>query len=131
VFAENCRVCHRIGDDGKQVGPNLDGIGNRGLDRLAEDILAPSRNVDTAFLSTLVATTDGQNHVGLLKSELDAQLMLINLKGEEIVIPAGTVEQRSTSRLSPMPANLVATLSLQDRCDLIAFLLTQRASPSN
>ena len=31
---------------GAKVGPQLDGIGTRGLDRLMEDILDPNRNVD-------------------------------------------------------------------------------------
>ena len=34
LFTKTCATCHQIGGKGKKVGPNLDGIGTRGLDRL-------------------------------------------------------------------------------------------------
>src|SRR5262249_21129052 len=42
VFVKNCAVCHQIGGKGAVIGPQLDGIGNRGVERVAEDILDPS-----------------------------------------------------------------------------------------
>ena len=56
VFAKNCANCHQVGGQGAKIGPQLDGVGVRGLDRLLEDILDPNRNVDQAFrLTTLNA----------------------------------------------------------------------------
>src|SRR5581483_8462125 len=46
VFEKHCAACHQIGGQGAKVGPQLDGIGNRGAERLLEDVLDPSRNVD-------------------------------------------------------------------------------------
>ena len=52
VYDQNCAICHQIDGQGGLVGPQLDGIGGRGLDRLLEDILDPNRNVDHAFRTT-------------------------------------------------------------------------------
>ena len=41
VFAKHCAACHQIAGKGAVVGPQLDGIGNRGLDRLLEDMHRP------------------------------------------------------------------------------------------
>lgn len=49
VFVKHCAVCHTIANEGAKIGPQLDGIGIRGLDRLLEDVLDPNRNVDMAF----------------------------------------------------------------------------------
>src|SRR5262249_11788553 len=56
VFEQFCTPCHRIGVQGGNIGPQLDGIGGRGVDRLLEDILDPSRNVDAHFRMTYVST---------------------------------------------------------------------------
>ena len=44
---------------GGLVGPQLDGIGNRGLERLVEDVLDPNRNVDRAFRTHLLTLKNG------------------------------------------------------------------------
>jgi len=69
VFATNCMVCHSINNTGGKVGPNLDGVGNRGTDRLMEDVLDPNRNVDPAFRYSNVFTKDGDVVTGLFRRE--------------------------------------------------------------
>ena len=59
VFETRCGVCHRLAGSGAKIGPDLDGIGGRGLERLLEDVLDPNRNVDQAFRALTVAT-DGR-----------------------------------------------------------------------
>ncbi|MEO5802579.1 MAG: PVC-type heme-binding CxxCH protein, partial [Verrucomicrobiota bacterium] len=36
IFTQNCAVCHQLEKQGALVGPQLDGVGNRGADRLME-----------------------------------------------------------------------------------------------
>src|SRR5262249_6464872 len=38
VFEKHCANCHQLGNKGAKIGPQLDGVGIRGLDRLLEDI---------------------------------------------------------------------------------------------
>src|SRR5262249_5804068 len=52
VYEKNCATCHQLNGKGTKVGPQLDGVGARGLDRLLEDVLDPNRNVDPAFRAT-------------------------------------------------------------------------------
>src|SRR5688572_20144417 len=66
IFAKSiCANCHKIGDIGKTIRPALDGIGNRGLDRLLEDMLDPSRNVDMAFRTVTIETDGAKSSWGL------------------------------------------------------------------
>ena len=55
VFAKNCASCHQLEGQGARVGPQLDGVGLRGLDRVLEDTLDPNRNVDQAFRVTTLS----------------------------------------------------------------------------
>ena len=66
VFEKNCAVCHTLANKGAKVGPQLDGVGIRGLDRLLEDVLDPNRNVDQAFRLTILNLKDGKVVRGLL-----------------------------------------------------------------
>lgn len=129
VFEQHCANCHTLAGKGAKVGPQLDGIGIRGLDRLLEDIIDPNRNVDQAFRSTLILRTDGQLLQGLVLREEGAVLVVADEKGKEIRIDAADVAERKPSVLSPMPANLIEQIPEPDFYDLLAFLLEQKAPP--
>ena len=107
------------------IGPQLDGIGNRGLIRVLEDILDPNRNVDVAFRSTTVVTTAGKVRTGLSKGFDGARLVLINSKGQEESVLRDDIEDQVTSRRSPMPANVSEIMTEPQFRDLLAWLLTQ------
>lgn len=130
VFNKTCAACHKLGDQGKKIGPELDGIGNRGLDRLLEDLLDPSRNVDQAFRSTILATTDGRALTGLALREEGQVLVLADSQGKEQRVPTGEIAERSISPLSPMPANLLDVLMEADFYHLVGYLLQQRQKPT-
>ena len=84
VFTKHCAGCHQIAGKGAVVGPQLDGIGLRGLDRLLEDTLDPNRNVDVAFRTTTIRTKDGQVLTGLVRREEGPQLVLADAQGKEL-----------------------------------------------
>jgi putative heme-binding domain-containing protein len=128
LFAKTCATCHQIASLGKKVGPNLDGIGNRGLDRLVEDILAPNRNVDVAFRSSTIVTDQGKVLNGLIKRTEGARLILVDSKGEEISVATDSIDQNVLSNLSPMPANFGETLTEEQFRQLMAYLLSLRSS---
>ena len=124
------QICHQLGGKGARVGPQLDGIGSRGLDRLMEDILDPNRNVDQTFRVTNLALKNGQIVTGLLLREEGEVLILADSQGKEIRVPRSSVEERSISPLSPMPANLVDQIAEDDFYRLMAFLLSKREPTS-
>ncbi|GBD35845.1 hypothetical protein HRbin36_00960 [bacterium HR36] len=126
VFQKHCAACHRIGEEGATIGPKLDGIGSRGLERLAEDILDPNRNVDEAYRLTVILTRTGRTLSGLKLREQGEQIILADQQGKEFVVARADIEQLQVSPLSPMPANFHETLSDAEFADLLAFLLTRR-----
>ena len=84
VYETACANCHMLGGKGGRVGPQLDGIGVRGLDRLLEDTLDPSRNVDQTFRLTTIALKDGQVLSGLLLREEGEVIVLADAQGKEV-----------------------------------------------
>ena len=128
VFARSvCKNCHRVEDVGVTIGPALDGIGNRGLDRLLEDVLDPNRNVDQAFRTNLIETDAGRIVAGFGVREEGQTLVLFDNAGQQVRLPLAEISERSMSSLSPMPANVSEVMSEQDFYQLLAFLLSQKA----
>ncbi len=130
VFARSvCKNCHRAGDVGAAIGPALDGIGNRGLDRLLEDVLDPNRNVDQAFRTNLIETDAGRIVAGFGVREEGQTLVLFDNNGQQVRLPLAEVAERNVSSLSPMPANVSEVMSEADFYPLLAYLLSQKAKP--
>lgn len=123
VFQKQCAACHQLAGQGARIGPQLDGVGIRGAERLLEDILDPSRNVDQAFRTTVLSLKDGKVVSGLLLREEGKTLVLADATGKEVRVDGDQVEERSASPLSPMPANLLDQVGKEDLAQLIGFLL--------
>lgn len=127
VFTKNCAICHQIGGEGAKVGPNLDGIGTRGLERLLEDVLDPNRNVDVAFRATILNLGDGRTVTGLLVREEGQITVIVDDKGKEQRIDAKDIDKKVTSNLSAMPANVDTTVPEAEFYQLLAYLMEQKA----
>jgi putative heme-binding domain-containing protein len=130
VFEKNCAVCHTLANKGAKVGPQLDGVGIRGLDRLLEDVLDPNRNVDQAFRLTILNLKDGKVVRGLLLREEGEVLVMADDKGKEVRVPRAEVDERSTTQQSPMPATFAEQVPPADFTNLMAFLLKQTVAPA-
>jgi putative heme-binding domain-containing protein len=126
IFAQNCGVCHKIGKIGNVVGPQLDGIGNRGLERLLEDVLDPNRNVDRAFRTHVIVLKDGDVVSGLPRREEGELLIIADSLGKEVSIKKSDIESRRESETSLMPENFGDLIPPADFQKLMAFLLSKR-----
>ena len=128
LFAKHCAACHRIGDQGGKVGPNLDGVGVRGLERLLEDTLDPNRNVDAAFRARVLNLTDGTTKTGLQLRTEGQVLVFADNEGKEFRVSTQEVETNRETNLSPMPANVADIVPEAEFRHLMAYLLAQRAA---
>jgi putative heme-binding domain-containing protein len=122
-----CRNCHKVGGDGKEVGPDLSRIGGaRTRSQLVESLVDPSRRIEPLWQSHAVETTDGQIVTGLLKARADAEVVIQDAKGDMIHLAAEQVESLHPVAKSLMPDNLLTGLTAQQAADLIEFLASLR-----
>jgi putative heme-binding domain-containing protein len=121
LFAAQCALCHQIGGEGKIVGPQLDGVGNRGPDRLLEDILDPNRHVDPAFYVNVLTLTNGSVLSGLVR-EAAGSVSLVDVAGNETPLRPDTIAKRQESRLSLMPPTFGQSLTPDQTTQLLAYL---------
>ncbi|MCB9937568.1 MAG: exo-alpha-sialidase [Planctomycetaceae bacterium] len=129
LFAKHCIACHQVASQGAIVGPQLDGIGNRGVERVAEDFLDPNRNIDAAFHVSVLATNDGRVLSGLLRRVEGNAKIYAGKDGKEFRLLAKDIDEEVKSPTSIMPDNFGSLLNEQECHDLLAYLTSLRAQP--
>src|SRR5207245_1661823 len=72
-----CVKCHRIGDQGERIGPDLTGVGGR-FPRiyLIESVLQPSRSIAPGYQTLAVNLKNGRVVTGVRVAETDVLLTL-------------------------------------------------------
>ena len=123
VFETSCVTCHRVGDLGKDVGPNLATIRQWNPEQLLINILDPNREVAPNFIGYTVETKDGRTIYGIIAEESAASLTLKRADGLTDTVLRRDIAQLSGSGLSLMPEGLEAAITVEQMADLIAFLL--------
>jgi len=121
-----CLACHRFGDDGFFVGPDLTAIGARFDARaMLESILEPSRVIDDKYRNVAISTRQGELIVGRLVAEKDKSLLLAPNPYQPTFtreIQRSAIATRNDSTFSPMPVGLLNSFSREDVLDLLAVL---------
>jgi putative heme-binding domain-containing protein len=120
-----CASCHKLGDAGGAVGPDLTAISSRFKRRdILESILEPSKVVSEQYMNTAFRLKSGDVILGRVMEETDQKVVVRTdpLKDTKTEIQKADVEARKLSPISPMPEGLVNNLSKDEILDLIAYL---------
>jgi putative heme-binding domain-containing protein len=128
----NCIGCHRVANDGGDVGPDLSGIGTQSDRRaLAESVLYPSKVVREGYQRTVIELKDGDELSGLVKSETTDSITLRDAAGQLVVVRKADIRERRQTADSMMPEGLQSGLSPEEFRDLVAYLASLRGDPKN
>jgi putative heme-binding domain-containing protein len=121
--AINCGKCHRVGQRGAPVGPDLSSIGKlRSAAELLDSLLAPSRRIEPKFAAYVVHTHDGRSLTGLMTRRNEQSVVLCDSEGKEVSLPAEEVETLRPLSTSLMPDGQLVGLTAQEVADLLAYL---------
>jgi putative membrane-bound dehydrogenase-like protein len=124
VFKKNCSVCHRLENEGSEVGADLlAALKTKTPEGLVLDILDPSREVDPRYLNYVVTTKNGRFLTGILAVNAPASITLRRAEKAEDTILRGEIDEIQATVKSLMPDELEKQLSKQDLADVIAYLL--------
>lgn len=123
IFSVHCAICHKVGNSGNLIGPQLDGIGSRGAERLIEDLLDPNRNVDVSFRTHVLTLRSGEVKAGLIRRKEGGAVILADAAGQESAVPESDIVSDEESPLSLMPATFHLTIPEEDFNILISWLL--------
>lgn len=126
VFSANCATCHRYGQQGSDVGPELTKIHQK-FDKngLLDAIIHPSAAIAFGYEPWLITTKKGQTFYGFLVSDGEQAVVVKGIKGQKHAIPTNDISSRRQYKSSLMPDPASMGLNNQQLADLAAFLLKQ------
>ena len=122
-----CFTCHRVGDEGGAVGPDLTTVSGRfDAQEVLTSILEPSRVINDQFRGVTLVLLDGRvltgRIVGLAADSLKLNTDPARPWQETLVDRKQVVDQRP-AETSMMPSGLLDRLKSDEILDLLAFLL--------
>ena len=122
-----CVACHRIGEIGGIVGPNLSAIGQIRSERdLLESILFPSATIVREFEQVAVDTASGESLLGVVRRQNPDSIVLADAAGQERTVARDQIAAMQTLPTSLMPAGLDRTVSEQELLGLVAYLRSRK-----
>jgi putative membrane-bound dehydrogenase-like protein len=123
LYRQHCATCHRLGGEGKSVGPDLGALSNKSVPALVEAILDPNRAVEARYVGYIAVTKDDREVSGIITSETANNLTLRATDGREETLLRADLKELTSSGLSLMPEGLEKALTPQDMADLIGAVL--------
>ena len=124
LYDSKCAVCHRLGGQGGEVGPALDGMGKHPAAELLAEIVDPNRSVEANYRLWLVETLDEVLVSGRMMEETERSIELLDANGVRHRIERSDISGMRRADTSVMPEGLIDDLSLQEVANLLAFLAT-------
>jgi putative heme-binding domain-containing protein len=121
-FQTLCASCHRLGEEGVRLGPELTGAGKHGIRYILENVLDPNAVVGADFQLTTVETRSGEVVSGLLVGET-AGVLTVRTTADTVRLPVADVQRRETSEKSLMPEGLLESLNDREQIELLKFLV--------
>jgi putative heme-binding domain-containing protein len=120
-----CYVCHRFGEQGGSIGPELTAASSKYSRRdILEAIIDPSKVISEQFQNITVNQKQAGAVTGRIVDETDEKVVLQPnlLSSERVTIQKSHVTDRLPSKISPMPEGLVNLLTQDEILDLLAFI---------
>src|SRR5207253_4658130 len=122
IFLERCASCHRTGNEGFALGPDLVTVKNSGKEKLLVNILDPNREVASQYSAYLVETKDGESILGIIVNDTASSITLRQAYGTETVVFRSNIKKLKNQGQSLMPEGLEERLKPQNLADLLEFI---------
>jgi quinoprotein glucose dehydrogenase len=118
----SCARCHKVGPDGGEVGPVLDGIASKQTrEYLLESLVAPNAKIAPGFESLTVVLKDGRNFAGVAKPGGADEVVINSVEDGVMKFKLADVAKVQKGQ-SAMPDTMILVLSKRDIRDLVEFL---------
>src|SRR5262249_31485148 len=129
LFAKSCAACHKLGDVGQAVGPDLASVGDKSVNGILVAILDPNRSVEARYVNYLGVTRDGRQLAGMIATETGTSVTLVGIDGKAHSLLRSDIDELSSTGKSMMPEGLEKDLPPKEMADLITFVRAGAGAP--
>jgi putative heme-binding domain-containing protein len=128
-----CIVCHRMGNEGGAVGPELVSAASKySLHDILESMIEPSKVVSDQFVTYDIVKKDGESVSGRITDENAERIVVMpNPMSADALeeVRLTDIARRTPSKISPMPTGLLNNLTAEEILDLLAYIQAGGKAP--
>jgi putative heme-binding domain-containing protein len=127
LFTASCGACHKLGDVGREIAPDLTGYERGNLEFMLPAIIDPNLGVREEFeLATVILRAEEGSEptilTGFISNASEQAITVKDLVGNETVVARRDVASESRAPISVMPEGLIDSLTEEQIRNLFAFL---------
>lgn len=122
AFAQHCAKCHKHGNEGLTIGPDLTGFAVHPKGEILIHLLDPSRSVEGNFKQYTTKLEDGRVITGLLASETKTIIEILDAENKRHAIPRDEITDLKESSKSIMPEGFEKQMTVDEMTNLLEFL---------
>ena len=123
VFRSACGICHRLNEEGGNIGPDLTGYDRTNLSYMLLQVVDPNADIREGYVYYLIHTKDGRTLSGFLTERTDNGVTVQPYGGEPIQLSMKEIEKLEPQQTSLMPEGILERLSDTEVRDLFAYLM--------
>ncbi|MGB0144534.1 MAG: LamG-like jellyroll fold domain-containing protein, partial [Akkermansiaceae bacterium] len=124
ILFATCLACHKVGNAGGVIGPDLSGAGAMSTEALLHNILTPNAQMESGYYRHDLILKNGSKISGSLVKETKSALSIQPVGTALQVVPRGQIAQHKVTKSSLMPEGLIDHLSSEQVTDLFTYLRT-------
>ncbi|MCH7725635.1 MAG: HEAT repeat domain-containing protein, partial [Planctomycetes bacterium] len=123
----NCIGCHKLGDEGRDFGPDLAKLDpkKRTTEHILRSIVEPSKEIEEKYQTYVFAMDSGKVINGMILKETPDELHVVIdplAKARPTILKKNEIEGQKKSTASQMPKGLLNKLSREEIFDLIGYV---------
>jgi putative heme-binding domain-containing protein len=126
IFTNRCGNCHRLFDEGAEIGPDLTGYERSNVSDLLINIIDPNAYIREGYGAYHITTTDKRSLVGTLKEQNGSTITIQPFNGELITLSMNQVSDMVEQKISIMPEGLLDGLTDQQIRDMVSYIVKDK-----
>jgi putative heme-binding domain-containing protein len=130
LYMQMCGKCHKLHDQGGQVGPDLTSFKRDDVRRMLINIINPSAEIREGFETFVATTSDGRIVTGFLVEQDPQVVVMRTAEGQTVTLDRGEIEELVPQKKSLMPEGQLKTLTDEQVRNLFAYLRMGQPLPN-
>jgi putative heme-binding domain-containing protein len=123
LYLANCGYCHKLFNEGGNVGPELTGYERTNTNYFLLNIIDPNADIREGYGLHKLVTTDGRTLEGKITSSNGDTHTIQTQSGKEIILSIKQIKEMKALPISIMPERILDRLNDQEVRDLFAYIM--------
>jgi putative membrane-bound dehydrogenase-like protein len=122
LFMNSCGGCHRLFNEGGDIGPDLTGYDRRNINDLLSNTMNPNADIREGYVYYNVTTKDGRVLLAKLVDRSGSTITFRPMGGRDIILSQKQIVKMEAQKTSMMPERLLDVMSDTQLQDLFAYI---------